>query len=387
MKKILFLLGMLMAATGVCKAQQTSDTPALYGKDDLLRKGFRFYDHLAGVAQVDGVEGKCLMQCFVGAESSDDPTAYTPEKTNKSWYQYGHNVKMRLNGLAVVYVDGDKRVCPNYCVTYMVDGYPVYPMLTVHNADDHIAVGINEGTTLCYENCSLWAQPLHRPMFAELKKIYGDIIDSREFMVNGAQGRFDHKALQEAFDRFMASDMVISPEVWSDPPTEAQRRAAEAAIAAKGTAGSQTPGFSGGRPAAADGDLSATATVSSTTTVTSGPRQFPPVMNQSYKYHIRARGGDYGMFETDGIIDFWEDETVSGSPIACREYAKCVYENGRIYEDETIYYGHIRSSDEIVFTHSMDSLNGGAVEAISPQVMTVSADGKTLKFHDWVYKR
>ena len=93
------------------------------------------------------------------------------------------------------------------------------------------------------------------------------------------------------------------------------------------------------------------------------------------------------MFETNGVIDLWEDDTLNGNPVACREYAKCVYENGRIYEDEFIYYGHIRNSDEIVFTHRRDSFNGGNIEPISPEVMKVGPDGKTLTFHEWVYKR
>lgn len=113
-------------------------------------------------------------------------------------------------------------------------------------------------------------------------------------------------------------------------------------------------------------------------------REDGPVM---YEFYVRDRGGDYGMFTTKSTLDFWPDEAVKGNNIACRWYYHCLYDNGRMYEGEYIYYGK-KVGNKIVFTHRSDTLHGGTqIEALEePSVMT-SPDGKKLVFEDWTFTR
>lgn len=105
-----------------------------------------------------------------------------------------------------------------------------------------------------------------------------------------------------------------------------------------------------------------------------------------FRYHIRAKGGDYGYFETVSHLDFWDDKDQKGCDVACREFTNCTYENGRIYEEEYIYYGKLHD-DHITFYYRMDSMNGGETEKIEPITLKVAPNGRDLIFHDWTFKR
>ena len=66
-------------------------------------------------------------------------------------------------------------------------------------------------------------------MFLELKKVYGDVIGDRQFLTDGANGQFDLKGLQDAFDRFMKSDLHIAPSAWTSTASQATSYPAVAA--------------------------------------------------------------------------------------------------------------------------------------------------------------
>ncbi len=113
-----------------------------------------------------------------------------------------------------------------------------------------------------------------------------------------------------------------------------------------------------------------------------------------YEFKTVEVGGDYGRFETNASLDFWGDATtVRGEDIACREFITTVYENGRMYESEYIYYGH-KAGNKVIFTHRYDSLEGGyhnsnpKIEKLdTPIVLKATTDGKGLVFGDFKYKR
>lgn len=111
-----------------------------------------------------------------------------------------------------------------------------------------------------------------------------------------------------------------------------------------------------------------------------------------YELHMSDIGGDYGRFHTDASLDFWEDNTVKGEPIAARWIYSCVYDNGRMYEGEYIYYGH-REGNKIVFTRRFDVGQYGyhsepVLENLDPhEVLTVAPNGKDLIFDRCTYKR
>lgn len=325
--------------------------------DELSRKGFRFNVPPKELGEVNGVNGKSSMECFVGGEKADDTSAYTPAKINKSWYLCGDNSDGKLNGLTVISIDGDTKSNPQYHVVYMVDGRLAFPSLTLYKYNGYSYIGVLEGNLSYAEFTTYWDTPeairmglggyKNRPMFLQLKKVYGDVIGDRQFLIDGADGKFDLKGLQEAFDKFMKSDLYIAPAAWDEYC-----------------------------------DLKPLDTPESS--------PLPPLMSDnspvSYRFHVIDKGGDYGMFETNSVIDFWEDSSVNGCNIACREYTTTVYETGRIYEYETIYYGR-QEGNTIVFTHSMDSMENGPVEKITPTNITAAPDGKGLLFHDWQYTR
>lgn len=120
------------------------------------------------------------------------------------------------------------------------------------------------------------------------------------------------------------------------------------------------------------------------------PDNFPQLWDKNgfsslFKFFDRARGGDYGMFETISNLDFWEDnDAVAGAPIACRWFYNTTYENGRIYEDEIIFYGKT-VGNKIVYTHSIKE--GEPLQKLKTPVEMTSPDGKTLKFQNWIFKR
>ncbi len=326
--------------------------------EELSRKGFRFNNPPYELGEVNGVDGNSSMECFKGGESTDDESGFTPAKINKSWYLCGENSDGKLNGLTVIYINGDTKRNPEYHVVYIVDGRLAFPSLYLYKNDGDYSIGVEEGNISYLEYTTFWDSPeaaqyglqggyRNRPMFLELKKVYGDVIGDRQFLTDGANGQFDLKGLQDAFDRFMKSDLHIAPSAWDE--------------------------YSNLKP------------------LHTPPSQpLPPLMSAnspvSFRFHVVDKGGDYGMFETNSVIDFWEDNSVNGCDIACREYTTTVYENGRIYEYETIYYGRM-DGNAIVFTNAMNSMENGPVEKITPVKMTASPDGKGLIFHDWHFIR
>lgn len=92
-----------------------------------------------------------------------------------------------------------------------------------------------------------------------------------------------------------------------------------------------------------------------------------------FKFHTIATGGDYGKFETNATLDFWQEDN---GEISMRMYATTVYVNsGRLNEYEYIYTGR-RKGNKIIFTRRQDSLNGGeatALESWMPSVLTIKS--------------
>lgn len=92
-----------------------------------------------------------------------------------------------------------------------------------------------------------------------------------------------------------------------------------------------------------------------------------------FKFHTIATGGDYGKFETNATLDFWQEDN---GEISMRMYATTVYVNsGRLREYEYIYTGR-RKGNKIIFTRRQDSLNGGGVTALEswmPSVLTIKS--------------
>lgn len=111
-----------------------------------------------------------------------------------------------------------------------------------------------------------------------------------------------------------------------------------------------------------------------------------------YEYEKTGEAGSYGKYGIRKVLDFWPDETVKGQDIACRQYTNTAYANGRLYEEEYIYYGH-REGNRIVFTHRFDSFSQGYEEnpqiekLAKPIVMTVASNGKDLIFQDCRFVR
>lgn len=73
-----------------------------------------------------------------------------------------------------------------------------------------------------------------------------------------------------------------------------------------------------------------------------------------FMFHTISTGGDYGRFETNSALDFWSEEN---GEIAMRMQATCVYETGRMYDVNSIYYGR-REGNKIVFTRIFDENTG-----------------------------
>lgn len=73
-----------------------------------------------------------------------------------------------------------------------------------------------------------------------------------------------------------------------------------------------------------------------------------------FMFHTIATGGDYGRFETNSALDFWSEDN---GEIAMRMQATCVYETGRMYDINSIYYGR-RKGNKIVFTRVFDENTG-----------------------------
>lgn len=105
-----------------------------------------------------------------------------------------------------------------------------------------------------------------------------------------------------------------------------------------------------------------------------------------FKFNTIATGGDYGKFETNATLDFWQEDN---GEISMRMYATTVYINsGRLREYEYIYTGR-RKGNKIIFTRRQDSLNGGdavAVESWMPSVLTIKSPTSVV-FDECTYVR
>ncbi|WP_288317747.1 hypothetical protein [Xylanibacter caecicola] len=92
-----------------------------------------------------------------------------------------------------------------------------------------------------------------------------------------------------------------------------------------------------------------------------------------FKFHTINTGGDYGKFETNATLDFWQEDN---GEISMRQFATTVYFNsGKLNEYEFIYTGR-RKGNKIIFTRRQDSLNGGnftALESWMPSVLTIKS--------------
>lgn len=92
-----------------------------------------------------------------------------------------------------------------------------------------------------------------------------------------------------------------------------------------------------------------------------------------FKFHTVATGGDYGKFETNATMDFWQEDN---GEISMRVYGTTAYANtGKIIESEYIYTGR-RKGNKIIFTRRQDSLNDGdfaPLESWMPSVLTIQS--------------
>lgn len=105
-----------------------------------------------------------------------------------------------------------------------------------------------------------------------------------------------------------------------------------------------------------------------------------------FRFHTIATGGDYGKFETNACLDFWQNDN---GEISMRAYATTVYFNsGNQREYEYIYRGR-RKGNKIIFTRRQDSLNGGdfvPLESWDPSVLTIKSP-TTVEFDRCLYKK
>jgi len=188
----------------------------IWTRADLLKKGFRFNETARDIAVVDGVDGPARIECFVGGESTTDTRGFTSVKMNKSWYFSGTCRDGMLNGLVVMQVEGTEKAYPEYVVAYVVDGCVAYPMLDMNISNKKRNIGIRERVLMYGEYWESWDSYADRPLFRELKKVYGPEIGTIRFLRSSCAGDFDTAALTRAFDNFMRSDQRISPSAWLD---------------------------------------------------------------------------------------------------------------------------------------------------------------------------
>lgn len=104
-----------------------------------------------------------------------------------------------------------------------------------------------------------------------------------------------------------------------------------------------------------------------------------PVM---FMFHTVGNGGDYGKFETNSQLDFWQEDN---GEISMRQYTTVVYLNsGRKNESEYIYTGR-KKGNTIVFTRKTDSFNGGEPQKVTSTLTIKSTT--SLVFDRWTYTR
>lgn len=169
------------------------------------------------MVMIQGDNGGAFIECFMAGESSNDNFGFTPEKLNRSIYLSGvKTVDNNLDGLVLLKADGTKMLSEgdNYYLGYVCNGHIAFPMITVTRIGDTIGLGIEEGSCSYWTRSTSWRKDMYRPLFEEMKKVFGSGIKDSKFSEDILNGEFDIKPFQNAFDFFMRSSRSISYNVW-----------------------------------------------------------------------------------------------------------------------------------------------------------------------------
>ncbi len=104
--------------------------PAKISEMVLASHGFSFADQPRPMCKVNGPEGPCDIEAFVGGETTKNDTArYTCRKFDRATY-VGHCLKGKLDGVSLVIADGTEKFAKQAFVSYFDKGRIAYPALS-----------------------------------------------------------------------------------------------------------------------------------------------------------------------------------------------------------------------------------------------------------------
>lgn len=117
------------ASNAVSSSSSSVEQPAMFSRSTLGMRGFVFDDQLRGMCPIQGPDGPCRVEAFVGGESRDDRSGYTCSKLDRGSYM-GHCVGGALEGISVVIADGTTKAHREAFLSYFSEGRIAYPALT-----------------------------------------------------------------------------------------------------------------------------------------------------------------------------------------------------------------------------------------------------------------
>jgi hypothetical protein len=198
---------------GVSYTGNKSYSSNMYLIEKLKSCGFRFSDVVREMCTINGQNGDCKVESFIGVEKSVDNYAYTSLKINKSRYWGGECKNGFLNGLVLIDVNGTKKESRENMLAYFVNGRVAYPILTIYTDENYFLIGVEEGkSSYGCVYVGNWNSE-DRGMCKELKKIYGNQIFTTDFIKNFKNGTIDLNLLKKNFEDFVNSGKSI---YWRD---------------------------------------------------------------------------------------------------------------------------------------------------------------------------
>jgi len=123
------VLQAMVEGGGQAPAAAATAQPVILSKNILLSRGFGFDDQPRAMCSINGPDGPCQVEAFVGADLRQDPAAYTCSKLDRASY-VGHCVGGALEGVSVVIADGTTKGTREAFVSYFCNGLIAYPALT-----------------------------------------------------------------------------------------------------------------------------------------------------------------------------------------------------------------------------------------------------------------